>query len=174
MIPYNGWTRSNHRKLSNTLSAKQGGLRKGENECCMRNKWRRSAKKTKKISGRGLQKWNVRRRRNVKLTGRRSKRGSVVQRKQGPKLLGRGNIPGALSKAPSCNPGILYFLRHVRYSHNTMLPCCTCHCFSLLNYLVYSKGLSVIYRSSTNVLGLYFVIVALFTKLYCKPGIYDP
>ena len=27
--------------------------------------------------------------------------------------------------------------------------------------------------SSTNALGLYFVIVALFTKLYCKPKTYD-
>ena len=82
-----------------TLSTKQGGLRKGGNECCMRNRWRRSAKKTRKIPGRGLQKWNVWRRRHVKLTGRRSERGPAVLRKQGPKLLGRGNIPGALSKA---------------------------------------------------------------------------
>ena len=90
----------------------------------------------------------------------------------GPEAIRKGNIPGALSKAPSCNPGILYFLIHVRFSHNTRLPCCTCHCFSLLKYLVYSKGVSVIYRSSTNALGLCFVIVALFTKLYCKPEIY--
>ena len=82
------------------LSAKQSGLQKGGNECCMSNRWRRSARKTRKISGRGLQKWNVRRRRNLKLTRRRSERGSAVQRKQGSKLLGRGNIPGALSKAP--------------------------------------------------------------------------
>ena len=109
---------------------------------------------------------------NVKLTGRESERGPVMLRKQGLKLLGMENIPGALSKAPSCNPCILHFLRHVRFSHNTRLPCCTCHCFSLLKYLVYNKGLSVIYRSSTNALGLYYVIVALFTKLYCKPGIY--
>src|SRR6185312_5863503 len=115
---------------------------------------------------------NVRRQRNVKLIGSGSERGPAVLRKQGLKLLGRENIPGALSKAPSCNPGILYFLRHVMFSHNTRLSCCTCHCFSLLKYLVYSKGLSDIYRSSTNVLGLCFVIVALFTKLYFKPRIY--
>ena len=100
-----------------------------------------------------LQKWNVRRQRYVKLIGRGSERGPVVLRKQGLKLLGRKNIPGALSKAPSCNPGILHFLRHVRFSHNTRLMCCICHCFSLLKYLVYSKGLSVIYHSSTNALG---------------------
>ena len=92
----------------------------------------------------------------------------AVLRKQGLKLLGRENMPGALSKAPSCNPGILHFLRHVRFSHNTRLPCCICHCFSMLKYLVYSKGLNIIYRSSTNALGLCFVIVVLFSKLYCK------
>ena len=102
----------------------------------------------------------------------RKRERAAVLRKQGLKLLGRENIPGALSKAPSCNPGILYFLRHVRFSHNTRLPCCTCHSFSLLKYLVYSKGLSVIYCRSTNASGLCFVIVILFTKLYCKPGIY--
>ena len=154
------------------LSVKQDGLHKGGNECCMKNRWSRSARKIRKRFRRGLQKWNVRRQRNVKLTGRGSERGPAVLRKQGLKLLGRENIPGALSKAPSCNPDILHFLRHVRFSHNTRLPCCICHCFSLLKYLVYSKGLSVIYRSSMNALGLYFVIVALFTKLYCKPGIY--
>ena len=97
------------------LNAKQGGLRKGGNECCMRNRWRRSTRKTRKISGRGLQKWNVRRRKNVKLTGRRSERGSAMQRKQGPKLLGRENIRGVLSKARPCNPGNLNSLRHVRF-----------------------------------------------------------
>ena len=51
------------------------------------------------------------------------------QRKQGLKLLGRENIPGALSKAPPCNPGILHFLRHVRFTHNTRLSCCTGHAF---------------------------------------------
>ena len=65
-----------------------------------------------------------------------------------------------------------WFNHNTRFSHNTRLLCCICHCFSLLKYLVYSKGLSVIYRSSTNALGLCFVIVALFTKLYCKPVIY--
>ena len=97
------------------MSVKQGGLHKGGNECCMKNRWRRSARKTRKISGRGLQKWNVRRRRNVKLTGRRSEIGSAVQRKKGPKLLGRRNIPGALSKARPCNPSNLNSLRHVRF-----------------------------------------------------------
>ena len=66
----------------------------------MRNRWRRSARKTRKISGRGLKKWNVRKRRNVKLTGRGSEKGPAVLRTQDQKLLGRGNIPGALSKAP--------------------------------------------------------------------------
>jgi len=46
-----------------------------------------------------LKKWNVRRRRNVKLTGRGSERGPAMLRKQNPKLLERGNIPGALRKA---------------------------------------------------------------------------
>ena len=41
----------------------------------------------------------VRRRRNMKLTRRGSERGPAVLRKQDTKLLGRGNIPGALSKA---------------------------------------------------------------------------
>ena len=99
------------------MRAKQGGLRKGENEYCMRNKWRRSVRKTKKISGRGLQKWNVRRQRHVKLTGRRSERGPALLRKQGPKLLGRGNIPGALSKAPPCNLRNFNSLRHVTVLH---------------------------------------------------------
>ena len=87
-------------------------------------------------SERGLQKWNVRRQRNVKLIGRGSERGPAVLRKQDLKLLGRENIPGALSKASPCNPGNLHFLRHVRFTHNTMLSCCTCHCFSLFKYLV--------------------------------------
>ena len=36
VISYSGWTRSNPPKLRNTLSAKQGGLRKGGSECCKR------------------------------------------------------------------------------------------------------------------------------------------
>ena len=60
---------------------------------------------------------------------RKRERGPAVLRKQGLKLLGRENIPGALSKAPPCNPGILYFLRHVRFTHNTRLS---------LKYLVHS------------------------------------
>ena len=92
-----------------------GGLQKGGGECSTRNRWRKSARKTRKISGRGLQKWNVRRRRNVKLTGRRSERVSAVQRKQGLKLLGRENIRGVLSKARPCNPGNLNSLKHVRF-----------------------------------------------------------
>ena len=99
------------------LNAKQGGLQKGGKECCTRKRWRRSARKTRKISGRGLQKSNVRRRRHVKLTGRRSERGPAVLRKQGPRLLGRGNIPGALSKAPPCNLRNLNSLRHVTVLH---------------------------------------------------------
>ena len=75
-------------------------------------------------------------------------------RKQDLKLLGRENIPGALSKASPCNPGNLHFLRYVRFTHNTRLSCCTCHAFI------------VQVSSSTKALGLCFVIVPLFTKLY--------
>ena len=95
------------------MSVKQGGLHKGGNECCMKNRWRRSARKIRKRFRRGLQKWNVRRQMNVKLAGRGSERRPVLLRKQGLKLLGRGNIPGALSKAPPCNPRNLNSLRHV-------------------------------------------------------------
>ena len=95
-----------------------------------------SARKTRKRFRRGLQKWNVRRQKNVKLIGRGSERGPAVLRKQDLKLLGMENIPGALNKAPPRNPGILHFLRHVRFTHNTRLSCCTCHCFSLFKYLV--------------------------------------
>ena len=113
------------------LSIKQSGLHKGGNECYMKKRWRRSARKIRKRYERGLKKWNVGRRRNVRLTGRESERGPAVLRKQGLKLLGRENIPGALSKAPPCNPGNLNSLRRVRFSSNTRLPCCTCHSFSL-------------------------------------------
>ena len=75
------------------MSVKQGRLHKGGNKCCMKNRWRRSARKTRKRFRRGLQKWNVRRQRNVKLIGRGSERGPAVLRKQGLKLLGRENIP---------------------------------------------------------------------------------
>jgi len=98
----------------------------------------------------------------VKLIGRGSKRGPGVQRKQGLKLLERENIPGAHSKAPPRNLGNLNFLRRVRFRDNTRLSCCTCHCISLLKYLVQSKGLSVMYRSSRNALGLCFFIAPLF------------
>ena len=110
-------TPSNLRRLRITLNAKQGGLRKGGNECSTRNRWRRIARKTRKISERGLQKWNVRRRRHVKLTGRRSERGPAVLRKQGPKLLGRGSIIGALSKVPPCTLRNFNSLRHVTVFH---------------------------------------------------------
>ena len=59
----------------------------------MKNRWSRSARKIRKRFRRELQKWNVRRQRNVKLTGRGSERGPAVLRKQGLKLLGRENIP---------------------------------------------------------------------------------
>ena len=95
----------------------------------MKNRWRRSARKTRKRFRRELHKWNVRKQRNVKLIGRGSERGPAVLRKQGLKLLGRKNIPGALSKALPCNPVILHFLRHVRFTHNTRLSCCTCPVF---------------------------------------------
>ena len=88
---------------------------KSSSQSSTQNRRRRSARKTRKIFGRGLKKWNVRRRRNVKLIGRGSERGPGVQRKQGLKLLGRGNIPGALSKARPSNPANLNSLRHVRF-----------------------------------------------------------
>ena len=92
----------------------------------------------------------------MKLTGRGSDRGPAMLRKQDLKLLGRENIPGALGKTIPYNPGILHFLRHVRFSHNTRLPCCTRHYILLLKYLVYNKSLSVIYHSSTNAIDLCF------------------
>ena len=101
----------------------------------------------------------------MKLIGRGSERGPGVQRKQGLKLLQRENFHGARSKAPPRNPGNLHFLSHVRFRHNTRLSCCTCHCISLLKYLVQSKGLSVMYRSSRNALGLCFFIAPLFRRL---------
>jgi len=48
-------------------------------------------------------------------------------KKAGPIAIGRGNIPGALSKAPPCYPCFLDSLRHVRISSNMRLSCCTCH-----------------------------------------------
>ena len=53
-----------------------------------------------------------------------------------PGAIRKGKYPSALSKAPPCNLGILHFLKHVRFTHNTRLSCCTCHCFSLFKYLV--------------------------------------
>ena len=67
------------------MSVKQGGLQKGGGECSTRNRWRRSARKTRKIFRRGLQKLNGRRQRNVKLIGRGSERGPAVLSKQGLK-----------------------------------------------------------------------------------------
>ena len=92
-------------------------------------KMEETRRKIRKRSRRGLQMWNVGRRRSVKPIGRGSERGPAVIRKQGLKLLGRENIPGALSKAPPYNPDILHFLRHVRFTHNTRLSCCACHVF---------------------------------------------
>ena len=83
-------------------------------------------KEKRKKNQEEIQKRNGRRQKNVKLIGRGSEKGPAVLRKQGLKLLGRKNIPGALSKAPPYNPGILYFIRHVRFTHNTRLSCCTC------------------------------------------------
>ena len=56
-------------------------------------------KKEQNRSPKGFRKWSVRRRRNGKQIGRGSERGHAVQRKQGPKQLGRENILGALSKS---------------------------------------------------------------------------
>ena len=56
-------------------------------------------KKEKKRSAKGFRKWSVRRQRNGKRIGRGSEKGHAVQRKQGPKLLGRENILGALSES---------------------------------------------------------------------------
>src|SRR4026207_2591718 len=89
VISYSSWTRSNRPKLRNTLSAKQGGLRKGGSECYKRKKLRRSARKIKKRSRRGSQKWNVGRRRSGKLIGRGSERGAAGGRGGGPGRLGR-------------------------------------------------------------------------------------
>ena len=47
----------------------------------------------------GFGKWRVRRQRNGKRIERGSERGHTVQRKLGPKQLGRENILGALSKS---------------------------------------------------------------------------
>ena len=47
----------------------------------------------------------------------KSKRGPAVPRKQGPRLLRRGNIPGALSKAPPCTLRNFNSLRHVKVFH---------------------------------------------------------
>ena len=111
VISYSGWTRSNPRKLSNTLSAKQGGLQKGSSECCTRKKWRRMTRKIKKRSGRGLQRWNVGKQRTVKLIGRGSERGPAVRRRRGPRLLGTGSILGALSRSLSFNVRISYIVK---------------------------------------------------------------
>ena len=153
------------------LSVKQGGLQKGGNKCCMKNRWRRSEKDQEEIQKRIAE---VERQKAEECEADRERKRERARRAKeaGPEAIRKGKYPRCTSKAASCNPGILHFLRHVRFSHNTRLPCCICHYFSLLKYLVYSKGLSVIYRSSTNALGLYYVIVALFTKLYCKLGIY--
>ena len=78
---------------------KQGGLQKGGSEYCTRKRKRRSTRKSKKGSAKGFRKWSIRRRRNGKRIGRGSERGHAVQRKLGPKLLGRKNILGALSKS---------------------------------------------------------------------------
>ena len=123
VISYSGWIRSNPWKLSNTLSAKQGGLRKGGSKCCTRKKWRRSARKIKKRSRRGLQMWNIGKRRSVKLIGRESERGPAMRRRRGLRLLGRRSILGALSRSVSFNVRISYSLRHVRSSSSTRLPC---------------------------------------------------
>ena len=109
----------------------------------------------------------------MKLIGRGSERGPGVLSKQGLKLLERENIPGACSKAPPRNLGNLHFLRRVRFRHNTRLSCCTCHCISLLKYLVQSKGLSVMYRSSRNALGLCFfyrTTVSKIVTMYLQAG----
>ena len=44
---------------------------------------------------------------------RESEKGHNVRRKRGPRPLGRGSIPGALSNEAPCNPGISIPLRHV-------------------------------------------------------------
>ena len=77
----------------------------------MSNSKRRSARKSKKRTARGWRRWIVRRRQNVKLTGRESERGHAVRRKPDPKQLGRKNILGALSRVVPCNPGILHSIK---------------------------------------------------------------
>jgi hypothetical protein len=116
------------------LNTKESELGKGGSKCCKRNKKRRSARKSKRRSGEGWRRWNARRWRNVKLIGRGSERGHIVQKEAGPDAIRKGKYPGALSKAPPCDPGILHSLRHVRCSSNTRLPCCTCHCTLLFKF----------------------------------------
>src|SRR6185437_3216840 len=77
-------SRSRQRTLWNN---KQGGLQNVGAERSTRNSKKRSARKSKKRSAREWRRWIVRRRRNVKLTGRESERGHAVRRKPGPKQL---------------------------------------------------------------------------------------
>ena len=74
-------------------SVKQGGLHKGGNECCMKNRWRRSARKTRKRFRRGLQKWNVRRQRNVKLIGKGKRERARRAKEVGPEAIRKGKYP---------------------------------------------------------------------------------
>ena len=69
-------------------------------------------------TARGWRRWIVRRRRNVKLTGRESDRGHAVRRKPGPKQLGRANIPWCLSDiTPTSLPGPMTCIRTSRKNH---------------------------------------------------------
>ena len=54
---------------------------------------------------------------------RERKRGHDVRRKWGPRPLGRGSIPGALSDVPAVSLGILNSLRHVRSISSMRLSC---------------------------------------------------
>src|SRR6185437_668015 len=113
-------SRSRQRTLWNN---KQGGKQNDGEEKRKKNSKRRSARKSKKIAARGWRRWIVRRRPNVKLTGRESERGHAVRRKPAPKQLGRTNILGALSRVVSCNLGIFHSIRHGRFRCNKKLSC---------------------------------------------------
>jgi hypothetical protein len=81
-----------------------------------------------------------------------------VLRKQGPRLLGRGNIPGALSKAPPCNLRNLNSLRHGYH-----VACATVvHC---LSSKFRAKVSCAIYHSSADAMTRCYVIVILMKSI---------
>ena len=93
MISYSGWTRSNRPKLRNTLSAKQGGLRKVGSECCKRKKLEEKRKKDKEE----IQKRFTdveRRQAEEREADRESKRETARRAKEaGPEAIRKGMYP---------------------------------------------------------------------------------